>query len=64
MENVEKKKSRYEYFLVFVLVLILGIFASRIVHILQASFNGCGISCPARGMDSKNVNPVENNKEI
>lgn len=53
MESMEKKKSKYEYLLVFVLVFILVIFALRIVHILQASSNSCGASCPVTGMHSK-----------
>lgn len=53
MENMKKKESKYEYFLVFVFVFILVIFALRIVHILQASSNGCGASCPVTGMHSK-----------
>jgi hypothetical protein len=53
MENLRKKKSKYEYFLVFVLVLILAVFMSRIVHILQAGFQDCGASCPVTGIDNK-----------
>jgi uncharacterized integral membrane protein len=58
---MEKKKSKFEYLIVFLLILILAIFAVRIVHILQASFNGCGASCPVTGMDSQKAKPVENN---
>lgn len=64
MENVKRKKSKYEYFLVFVLILILAIFASRIYHILQASFNGCGASCPVTGMDSDKAIPMQSNRGI
>jgi hypothetical protein len=46
MENMTKKKSKLEYLVVFVLILIVVIFASRIFHILQASSKGCGGSCP------------------
>jgi hypothetical protein len=53
MENMKKKKSKYEYLLVFVLIFILVIFALRIAHILQASCNGCGASCPVTGMHGK-----------
>ena len=64
MENMKKKKSKFEYLIVFLLILILAIFTSRIVHIIQASFNCSGASCPVKGMDSKKVKPVENNKGI
>lgn len=53
MEKMKKKKSKFEYLVVVVLILILAIFASRIFHILQASFKGCGAGCPVTGMDSK-----------
>jgi carbon starvation protein CstA len=59
---MEKKKSKFEYLIVFLLILILAIFAARIVHILQASFNGCGASCPVTGMAGQKAKPVENNK--
>ncbi len=61
MEEVKKKKSKLEYLIVFLLVLILIIFALRIAHILQASCSGRGGSCPVTGMDGK-VKPVENHK--
>jgi hypothetical protein len=64
MENMTKKKSKLEYLVVFVLILIVVIFASRIFHILQASSKGCGGSCPVTGMDSKKARPVENDKGI
>lgn len=64
MGNMEKKKSKYEYFLVFVLILILAIFTSRIVHIIQAGVKGCGAGCPATGMDSKKACPVKHKKGI
>ena len=64
MEKTQKKKSIFEYFIVFLLIFILSIFAWRIVHILQASFNCSGASCPVTGMDSKKVKPVENFKGI
>ena len=64
MEKTQKKKSIFEYLIVFLLIFILAIFAFRIVHILQASFNCSGASCPVKGMDSKKVKPVENNKGI
>jgi uncharacterized protein (UPF0333 family) len=63
MENSKKKKSKLEYLVVFTLIIILAIFASRIFHTLQASFNGRGASCPVTGMNSKKATPLENNKE-
>jgi hypothetical protein len=53
MENMKKKKSKFEYLVVFVLILIVAIFASRIFHIIQASCKGCGASCPVTGINSK-----------
>ena len=55
METLNKKRSKFEYLIVFFLILILAIFATRIVHILQASFTDCGARCPVAGMDSKKV---------
>ncbi len=62
MENMKKKKSKLEYLIVSLFILILAIFATRIVRIIQASVNGCGASCPVTGMGSQKANPVENNK--
>jgi hypothetical protein len=53
MENLKKKKSKLEYLLVFFMILILGISAIRIVHIIQASMKGYGASCPVTGINSK-----------
>jgi flagellar basal body-associated protein FliL len=64
MEKMKKKKSKLEYLIVFLLIFIVAIFASRIFHILQASSKGCGATCPVTGMDSKKVKPVENNNRI
>jgi flagellar basal body-associated protein FliL len=64
MENMTKKKSKLEYLVVFVLIFIVAIFASRIFHILQASSKGCGGSCPVTGTDSKKATPAQNNKGI
>jgi len=61
MENMKKKKSKLEYLIVFLLIFFLAIFATRIGHILQASINGCGASCPVTGMGSQKAKLVENN---
>jgi hypothetical protein len=50
MDKMKKKKSKLEYVVVFSLILIVVIFASRIFHILQSSSKGCGGSCPVAGM--------------
>jgi hypothetical protein len=50
MKTIEKKKSKLEYMVVFVLILIVVIFASRIFHILHASSRGCGATCPVTGV--------------
>jgi hypothetical protein len=50
MEDMKKKKSKLEYLVVFALIFIVAIFASRIFHILHASSKSCGVTCPVRGM--------------
>jgi len=62
MEKIKKKTSKLEYLVIFSLIIILAIFASRIFHTLQASFNGRGASCPVTGMTGKKAKPAENNK--
>ena len=57
MEKIKKKRSKLEYLIVFLLILIAAIFASRIFHIVVASSKGCGATCPVKGMDSKEGNP-------
>jgi hypothetical protein len=64
MENMTKKKSKLEYLVVFVLILVVFVFASRIFHILQASSKGCGGSCPVTGIGQQKAKPVENDKGI
>ncbi|MGD8833498.1 MAG: hypothetical protein PVJ19_01120 [Desulfobacteraceae bacterium] len=50
MDKIKKKKSKLEYLVIFSLILIIVIFASRIFHILQTSSKGCGATCPVSGM--------------
>jgi hypothetical protein len=46
---MKPKKSKLEYVVLFVLIIIVVIFASRIFHIIQASSKGCGATCPVTG---------------
>jgi hypothetical protein len=54
MEAKKQKKSKLEYVVLFVLIFIGVIFASRIYHILQSSTKGCGGVCPVTGTAQQN----------